>query len=325
MPNRDIIVIGLSHGGTEPVKQLIRKVSADLRASVFIVRHIPPEGQNYLVDILAHDTSLPVISAGHCEDIRKSTVHIAPANFHLLVNATQTYLSSGPRENLFRPAIDPLFRSAAVTFGPRVIGIVLSGELDDGTAGLSAIKKCGGLVIVQDPATAIAPSMPESVVENVAVDHVLPAGAIGTLLNDLVQENVSADFRNSDEMKKELAVLAGNSGKSMDIIGKEGRLVDVGCPACGGPLIEMEGKFRRYRCHIGHAFTGRTLIQGLEESEEQALFAALRVMEERVRMLRKLHKDASGHYYGERLEEAETQARQLRGLLQINEGGQWNC
>ncbi len=324
MPNRDIIVIGLSHGGMEPLIQIIQKLSEDLRASIFIVRHITPEAYNYLVDILAKHTTLQVIAAGHCEDIRRNTVHIAPANFHLLVNATQTYLSEGPRENLCRPAIDPLFRSAAATFGPRVIGIVLSGELDDGTAGLHAIKKCGGLAIVQDPDTAAAPSMPRSAAENIAVDYTLSAGDIGALLNGLVKETVPADFQNSENIRKELAMLMGTD-KSLEIFEDNGKLVPVGCPACGGPLVEMDGEVRRYRCHIGHAFTGRTLIQGLMETEEQALFAALRSMEERVRMLRKLHKETSGRLYGERLQEAEKHAQQLRGLLHINEGGQWQC
>ena len=236
----------------------------------------------YLVDILARNTSLTVIPAGHCEEIKRNTIHIAPPNFHLLVNSTHTYLSDGPRENLCRPAIDPLLRSAAMAYGPRVIGIILSGELYDATAGLHTIKKCGGTAIVQDPATAAAPSMPESAQENVAVDYALPASDIGSLVNNLVMETVPADFQCPDEAKRELAFLTGTS-EGIHLMEGNNSLIPVGCPACGGPLWELEGKFARYRCHIGHAFTGRSVVQGLKEGEEHALYAALRAMEERSR------------------------------------------
>lgn len=324
MQNRDIIVIGSSHGGTEPLVQIVRELSSDLRASVFIVRHLPTDGQNYMVDILAKATSLAVVSAGHCEEIRKSAIHIAPANHHLLIDSTQTYLSKGPRENLHRPAIDPLFRSAAATSGPRVIGIVLSGELDDGTVGLHTIKKCGGMAIVQDPATAIAPSMPESAALNVAIDHTLPPAEIGALLNELVQEAVPPGFQCPEEIRKELGYLGG-VGKGIDTLAGNGKLVPVGCPSCGGAVWELNGELSRYRCHTGHAFTGQSLLQGLKDTEEQALLAALRSLEERVRMLTKLNNESNGRYFEERLREAETYTEQLRSLLGIFDGQLWKC
>ncbi len=324
MQNRDIIVIGSSHGGTEPLIQIVRELSPDLRASVFIVRHLPTDGSNYLVDILAKETSLAVVSAGHCEDIRKGTIHIAPAGHHLIIDSSQTYLSKGPRENLSRPAIDPLFRSAAAANGPRVVGILLSGELDDGTAGLHAIKKCGGMAIVQDPATAIAPSMPESAAQNVAVDYTLPPAGIGALLNKLVQETVAPDFQCPEEVRNELSLLTG-TGEGIDAISGNHKLVPVGCPACGGPLWELDGEMPRYRCHIGHAFTGQSVIQGLKDVEEQALQAALRALEERARMLKKLSQERHGHYFEERLREAEAYTQQLRSLLGISEGQLWKC
>lgn len=324
MPRRDIIVIGASHGGTEPIGQIVRGLSPDLQASIFIVRHIPPGGYDYLVNILARNTTLSVISAGHCEDIQKGTIYIAPADHHLLINSTQTYLSPGPRENLCRPAIDPLFRSAAVAFGPRVIGIVLSGQLDDGTPGLAIIKKCGGMAIIQDPATAIAPSMPESAALDVAVDYTLPAIEIGKLLNVLVQEEVPPDFHCPEEARKELVFLTGTRD-GIEEMADNGKLVPMGCPACGGPLWEMNGELTRYRCHIGHAFTGRTVIQGLKDVEEQALFAALRSMEERVKMLKKLNKESPVHIYEERLREAEAHTQQLRDLLRLSKGQMWKC
>lgn len=324
MPNRDIIVIGASNGGTEPMIQIVKELSPNLRASVFIVRHLPAEGHNYLVDILARVTSLAVASAGHCQAIRKNAIYIAPPNRHLLINLTQTYLSSGPRENLCRPAIDPLFRSAAAAAGPRVIGIILSGELDDGTAGLHAVKQCGGVTIVQDPAVAIAPSMPESAAHHVAIDHSLSPAKIGVLLNELAGEAVPSDFQCPDEVKKELGYLVGMR-EGIDALADDGRLVPVGCPSCGGPLWELSGELPRYRCHIGHAFTGQSVLHGLKDVEEQALFAALRSLEERARMLRKLDKDRQSEPLQERLRETEAHTQQLRNLLGIFDGQLWKC
>lgn len=304
MPNRDIIVMGSSHGGMEPLVQIVKELSADLRASIFIVRHLPTDGHNYMVDILAKETSLAVVSAGHCEKIRQRTIYIAPTNHHLLIDATQTYLSKGPRENLHRPAIDALFRSAAAANGPRVIGIVLSGALDDGTVGLYTIKRCGGMTIVQDPATAIAPSMPENAAQNVAIDRILSPDKIGALLNELVGEAVAPGFQCPEEIRKEMGYLAG-VGEGIDNLAGNGKLVPVGCPSCGGAMWELNGELSRYRCHTGHAFTGQSLLQGLKDAEEQALFAALRSLEERARMLKKITKEPHGRYFEDRLREAE--------------------
>lgn len=326
MQHRNIIVMGSSQGGTGPLTEIVRSLSPDLQAAVFIVRHLPPESNNYLVDILAKATSLPVVSASHCETIQQGTIHVAPANRHLLINTSLTFLSDGPHENMCRPAIDPLFRSAAVAYGPRVIGIVLSGELDDGTPGLQAIKECGGLAIVQDPATACSPSMPESALEDVIVDYSLPPPDIGTLINGLVRETVPADFDCPAALKKELEVLTGTEEGIRTMEEGYSTLIPVGCPTCGGPLWEVDGQVTRYRCHIGHAFTGRSVVHGLRQAEEQALYAALRALEERVRLLRKLTK-SSGSYgsFNERIRDAETYAQQLRGMLHMRKGEQWKC
>jgi two-component system chemotaxis response regulator CheB len=324
MQRRDIIVIGSSRGGVEPLTQLVERLSPDLRASVFIVRHIPVDGHNYLVDILSKITSLSVVSAAHCEAIRKSRIYIAPANHHLLINMTQTYLSCGPQENLCRPAIDPLFRSAAVAYGPRVLGIVLSGELDDGTAGLLAIKECGGIAIAQDPANAASPSMPRSAADYVALDYSLPASDIGVLLNELVKETVPATFECPRERIEELDLLTGKT-EGVQVMEGKGSLIPVGCPSCGGPLWQLNGEFPRYRCHLGHAYSGQSIAQGLKEAEEQALYAALRSLEERVRMLKRLVNTRKGQMYMEKMRDAEVHAQQLRDLLFSQEGEKWKC
>jgi two-component system, chemotaxis family, protein-glutamate methylesterase/glutaminase len=210
-----------------------------------------------------------------------------------------------------------------VAYGPRVIGIVLSGELDDGSAGLLAIKECGGIAIVQDPLTAVSSSMPESAAENVSLDYSLPASDIGLLVNKLVNEIISADFQCPKKHKEELNFLIGTTD-GIPIIEDIGSLVGVGCPSCGGPLWELEDKLPRYRCHLGHSFTGKSVAKGLEKSEEGALYAALRSMEERVRMLKKLEKQSNGHLFAERIREAEVNVQQLRKLLPF-QGRSNNC
>jgi two-component system, chemotaxis family, protein-glutamate methylesterase/glutaminase len=210
-----------------------------------------------------------------------------------------------------------------VAYGPRVIGIVLSGELDDGSAGLLAIKECGGIAIVQDPLTAVSSSMPESAAENVSLDYSLPASDIGLLVNKLVNEIISADFQCPKKHKEELNFLIGTTD-GIPIIEDIGSLVGVGCPSCGGPLWELGDKLPRYRCHLGHSFTGKSVAKGLEKSEEGALYAALRSMEERVRMLKKLEKQSNGHLFAERIREAEVNVQQLRKLLPF-QGRSNNC
>jgi len=324
MPHRDMIVIGASQGGQEPLLELVQQFEADLPASVFIVRHISKGATNFLVDILARVSQLEVVSAEHCQEIRKGTIYIAPADCHLLINSTHTYLSSGPRENLSRPAIDPLFRSAAVACGARVTGVILSGELDDGTAGLIAIKKCGGLAIVQHPETAASSSMPQSAADSCDIDFFLPPGEIGQMLNSLVREKVEEPGEGDELYKTELSVLTGTTEGIEEMAGK-GALIPVGCPSCGGPLWQVDDGAKRFRCHTGHAFGERSLLDGLAQSEEQALYAALRSMEERVRMLEHLSGSREKNPFDDRLEEARKHAADLRGLLHSQEKEQWSC
>jgi two-component system, chemotaxis family, protein-glutamate methylesterase/glutaminase len=206
-----------------------------------------------------------------------------------------------------------------VAYGPRAIGIVLSGELDDGSAGLLAIKECGGTAIVQDPITAVSSSMPESAAENVSLDYCLPALDIGLLINKLVNEIIPADFKCPNKYKEELNFLLGTTD-SIPIMEDIGSIVGIGCPSCGGPLWQLKDNLPRYRCHVGHAFTGQSVAQGLEKSEEQALYAALRAMEERVRMLKKLERQSKRHLYAERIREAEVNVQQLRKVISFPAG-----
>lgn len=185
MPGHDIIVIGASAGGVEALVILTGSLPRELAATVFIVLHVPAQSPSMLPEILNYAGRLKAVSATDNADIEYGHIYIAPPDFHLLVEREHMRVVHGPRENRHRPAIDPLFRSAAQAYGPRVIGVILTGSLNDGTGGLQAIKRCGGLAVVQAPQDARFPSMPTSAMEHVKVDYTLPLAQIGPLLERL--------------------------------------------------------------------------------------------------------------------------------------------
>ena len=180
-----IIVIGASAGGVEAISQVVRELPADVPAAVCVVLHFPASGTSVLPSILARVGSLPAAHAVDGEPIQPGRIYVAPPDRHLIVRQERVELSIGPKENNHRPAVDVMFRTAARSHGPRVIGVVLSGTLDDGTVGLAAIRKQRGIAVVQDPEDALYPGMPRSALENVGGDHVLPVAGIGALLGRL--------------------------------------------------------------------------------------------------------------------------------------------
>ncbi len=188
MGNRDIIVIGGSSGATAPLKQILGRLPTDLPAAVFVVLHIPAQGASMLSTVARAAGRLPVVQAASGMIIRNGQIYLAAPDHHLLVFESHIMLGRGPRENMVRPAIDPLFRSAALQYGPRVIGVVLSGLLSDGAAGLNAIKRCGGMALVQDPSDAIADEMPLRALETTTVDLCVSGARLGDVLSDLVRE-----------------------------------------------------------------------------------------------------------------------------------------
>jgi two-component system, chemotaxis family, protein-glutamate methylesterase/glutaminase len=204
MPFRDIVVIGASAGGIHAIVDIVRQLGADFPASVFVVVHISPTSPGILPTLLDSASDLPAYFAQDREPIRRSRIYVAPPDFHLLLGSGFVELSSGPRENNFRPAVDPLFRSAAESYGPRVIGVVLSGRLYDGTIGLSHIKKAGGTAVVQDPTDAAFNSMPQNAIRNVNVDYVLPTKQMGELLNRLVREPIDEETVRSREKQNSM-------------------------------------------------------------------------------------------------------------------------
>ena len=276
----DIIVIGASAGGLSALRVLVQGLPINLRAAIFVVVHVG-EGRSHLVQILGKIASLRVLPSESGAAIEENTIYIAPPGRHLLLHDNHMLLRRGPRENMARPAIDPLFRSAAASFGGRVIGVVLSGNLNDGTAGLRAIKRCGGLAVVQDPVDADCPEMPASALRHADVDHVCDAAAMGGLLGRLALRSAGATPDIPLHIRLEAAI-AAQELNGMELENELGTLSPFTCPECHGALWEIpEGDMLRYRCHVGHAFTADTVLSALNGEVDTMLETLLRSHEER--------------------------------------------
>jgi len=291
MSNRDIIVIGGSSGATLPLKEILSRLPADLPAAVFIVLHIPARGVGILSTVASAATRLPVRQAENGMAIENGKIYLAAPDRHLLLAPNHIILGRGPRENMTRPAIDPLFRSAALHYGPRVIGVLLSGLLSDGAAGLSAVKRCGGLALVQDPADALADEMPLRALEATTVDLCVPSPRIGDVLADLAREAPGPSQPIPPEIRLEVEIAAGEALGS-HVLRRVAAAVPLTCPSCGGVLSELKGQYPlRFRCQVGHAFTADTLAREQEWRVDEALRVALRIIEERAELMEGMAED----------------------------------
>jgi two-component system, chemotaxis family, protein-glutamate methylesterase/glutaminase len=330
MPGRDIIAVGASAGGVEALGQLVRGLPADLPAAVFVVLHVPPHGTSVLPNILRRAGRLRVDHAKDGEPIVPGRVYVAPPDFHMLLKDGQVRLARGPTENSHRPAIDPLFRTAARRYGRRVVGVVLSGVLDDGTAGLLAVKNRGGLAVVQHPDDALYSGMPQTAIENVAVDHVQPAADLGPLLARLAAEPLppvaEPPVPPEMEMEADMAELELQAMQSFD---RPGAPIPFACPDCHGVLWELhEGDLIRYRCRVGHAWSPDSLLAKQSDGLEAALWTALRALEERANLCAKMaHRadqrkfDLVARKFREQVDEAEAHAKVIRDVLLSKRGG----
>jgi two-component system chemotaxis response regulator CheB len=289
----DIVVVGTSAGGLETLDELIGQLPGKLAASVFIVQHLPSgDSGAALTRRLSRHKAFDVKLAKEGERFKRGRIYVAPSDSHLLLKTDTMLVRKGARENRSRPAIDPLFRSAAVAHGARVIGVLLTGMLDDGTAGLIAIKKCGGVTVVQDPADAAYPRMPQSALDNLDVDFCVPIGEMGRLLVRLISKPLSKTRRVPRDIRTE-AEIAERVLSDVEQVNGLGDLVPYNCPNCGGVLWEMEAsKAKRYRCHTGHSFTQETLLASQSEKIEEMLWISLRMFEERKNLLTSMGKTA---------------------------------
>lgn len=324
MAGHDLIVIGASAGGVEALTTVVRGLPQDLPAAICIVLHMSRHGPSLLPQILDRVTPLRVVPAADGMRLEHGCVYVAIPDHHLLISRNGLRVVRGPRENRHRPAVDALFRSAALVYGPRVLGVVLTGALDDGTAGLLAIKRRGGLALVQDPEDALYPSMPRSAISYVAVDAVVPLANIAGRLVELADATVldEAGYPVPPEMEHEVQIMELDPARLAhpEHIGPPS---EFSCPECGGVLHEIGNeKLVRFRCRVGHAFTAENVLAEQSDALEVALWTALNTLEERISLTQRLAQRAqeSGHdwmvrRFEEQLHETQHHADVIRQVL----------
>jgi two-component system chemotaxis response regulator CheB len=308
----DIIVIGTSSGGLEALDALIGQLPTDIPASIFIVQHLASENTGAaLLDRLSRHRAFKCRFAKNGESFRRGRVYVAPPDNHLLIKKNRLLVTKGARENRNRPAIDPLFRSVAVACSTRVIGVVLTGMQDDGTAGLAAIKKCGGITVVEDPKTAAYPGMPLSALSNLKVDHCAPISEMGKLLETLVRKPSGPSGPIPEDIRSE-AEIAEKVLSDVSRVNRLGKQVPYNCPNCGGVLWEMHSpRVPRYRCHTGHSFTLPALLESQSERMEETLWIALRMFEERKNLLN----STDNAFAAQRAKETQIHIERIRAIL----------
>jgi two-component system chemotaxis response regulator CheB len=322
----DIIVVGASAGGVEALADFAARLPAGLPAAVFVVLHMPAYGHSVLPEILNRRGPLPAAHPQDGEPIEMGRIYVAPPDYHLLMKAGYILLTRGPAENNHRPAIDTLFRSAARSYGPRVVGVVLSGTLDDGTSGLQAIKMRGGLALVQAPAEAMFAGMPQSAIENVAVDAVQ---AVAELAKTVVRLAGKPAAQEDPPVTPNLVEDVAVAEMDLNALGDraEGTPSGFSCPDCHGVLWEIsEGELVRFRCRVGHAFSPDSLLASQSESLEEALWAALRALEESAALAERLQSRSAerGHVLSAQRFSAQAQDARARAatIFKALTGGQ---
>ena len=319
----DIVAIGASAGGFEALRRLVKGLPADLPAAVFVAVHLGEGSQGMLPSILDRAGPLEAVHPEDGDSVQKGRIYLAPPNVHLLLQDGTIRLSRGPKENRHRPAVDPLFRTAALAYGPRVVGAVLSGARNDGSAGLLAIKRRGGVAVVQDPQEALFPGMPQSALRYVEVDHRLPVDEIAPLLSRLAREpsGEKGAYLVPDDMEFE-SKIAGLDPTVIDSNEHPGELSAFSCPECAGPLYEIsDGELIRFRCRVGHAYTAESVLEEKSEVLENALYLALNTLQESATMSEKLADRSRGKshnvaaHFEERAREARRSAEVIRRVL----------
>jgi len=274
---RDIIVIGASAGGVEALSDIVAALPAGLPATLFIVNHYPDNATSELPSILSRRGQLLARHPVDQEEFHPGHIYVAPPNHHIVLESKQIRLSRGPRENRVRPAIDPLFRSAAESFGKRVAGVILSGGLSDGVAGLMAVRAFGGVAVVQDPEDASMPSLPMNALALAGADYVATSGEMGPLLVRLATGNgAPVQERPPSNERPDLAD-EPNACRRMG-----GHHSHMPCPECGGPLCLLEEQSPyKLRCYIGHEFRAGDVLDEQKQALEAALWSAVRTFKER--------------------------------------------
>ncbi len=324
--NSAIVVVGASAGGMDALSALVAQLPEDFPAPILIVHHMPADALgDALIRLLSLHGKLPCMRALNGEKIKAGHIYVAPPDNHLMVSKGKILITKGAQENRARPAIDPLFRSAAVVYGNSVIGVLLSGYLDDGTAGLTVIKRCGGICVVQDPADAAYSEMPQNALNQVKVDYCLPLAEMGALLTTLAGQQrgkgqpvpVPADIA----IEAKIAERVLSDLPSVEALGKQ---VPFNCPGCGGVLWQVgsKGKQLRYRCHTGHAYTAAILLAEQNAKIEETLWVTLRMFEERRNLLTTMLESGTASVStAERIEQSKVHIERIRAMLRSGTTG----
>jgi two-component system chemotaxis response regulator CheB len=281
-----IIVVGASAGGFKAVSELLSVTPDGLNTAILVVIHLAQASQASIIQqYFEKDTSYKCLIPADDEIITAGNVYFAPPDRHMLVKENKIKLIQGPHENRWRPSVDVLFRSAAASFNSKVIGIVLSGMLDDGTSGMWAVKRCGGVCIVQEPADAEYPDMPQNVLNNMEVDHRVPVKEMGYILDDIFSKPAPDAFEVPDEVKLETEVTT-RIVSTIDELAQLGTHSRYSCPDCGGGLYQINNEpLLRYRCHTGHVYTADALLAKHNEQLEESVWVSIRMLEERRNLL----------------------------------------
>jgi two-component system, chemotaxis family, protein-glutamate methylesterase/glutaminase len=328
MPLQHIVVIGTSAGGIETLRTLVAALPADFPAPICVVMHTAPEAPGVLDDILNRVGTLRAVNASTGMRLKPGHIYVAPPDYHLLVEPGVLRITKGPRENRFRPAVDPLFRSAAQVYGPKAIGVVLTGNLDDGTAGLWAIKQLGGVAIAQDPRDALFPSMPANAIHHVKVDHVVGIAELAPLLARLTGQGAAEPDAERVPEQMEVEVKIAKEHNPLDAgIENHAEPSSYACPECHGVLLQMkEGGRIRFRCHTGHAYSIASLISAINEGMEDSLWNAIRALEEGGILMQRMAEHLQGHHgdretadLADRAKEARRQSTEIRKLVMSRE------
>jgi two-component system chemotaxis response regulator CheB len=329
VPIKDIIVIGASAGGIEALRTIVGGLPKDFPASIFVVLHTAPQSPGVMADILDRSGVLPATNAVDKERIQPGHIYVAPPDHHLVIEPNRIRLTRGPKENRFRPAVDPLFRSAAQVYGPRVIGVILTGNLDDGSAGLRAVKQLGGTAVVQNPEDAFAPSMPRSALRQVKADYRLPSSEIASLLMRLTSIPIEEEgaYEVPEAMNIEVRIAKEDTALDVGVL-KLGEPSNYACPECHGVLLKLkDGGRARFRCHTGHAYSVDSLMAEISENVEDSLWNAIRSIEESLLLMSHLAQHPNeaddgenGETFARKAQEAQQRAELVRQALLMSQG-----
>ena len=310
----DIVTLGASSGGVETLMKLVRSLPPDLPAAVFVVIHLSEGFPSALPSILSRAGPLAAVHPEDGDQIESGRIYVAPPGFHMLLEPGHVRIVRGPKENRHRPAVDPLFRTAARAYGSRVVGVILTGALHDGTAGLLAVKRRGGVAVVQNPEEAPFSGMPQSALEYIDVDHCLPLEKIASLLTRLSREPAKeeGDYPVPEEMEYE-SKIAGLDPSAVESEAPPGDLSSLSCPECAGPLYELrDGQFLRFRCRVGHAYTADSVMDAKADVLENALYMALNTLEENAEIAERLAVRSRARQLLQAAERFEKRAKEAR-------------